>query len=696
MRLPRVDAIVSWYPVAVMVAGGATLAAALLNQPPQRNQLAAILVMTALVVLLRRFVVPLSKYSYLSFIGFVALGGGLLFGPVAAMLALAAGIVLGDWAWQRKLMRSAAINAAREVLALVAAFGLYAMALRTLDLGGESLGIDLVPALAFLGLGYFLIAKLLFYFTLAVRAKLTAEERSLVLRYEVVGYGVVVLAAGAVLILATALESRSWPFVAALLGFAGWMAKRLLEEAIGAEERTRVLAVDMAVTADLALGDALTKIGRLANRLVEWNDLRVYRRTDGGVRAERVWRSGAALLDREPPADVGLLRESVLGSGQPVVVRDARRDVRIRQARAEAQSILILPLRFGEQTIGTLELEHAKRNIYGPLAQSLAQTLATQIAAAMHIASLREPLLALVQRIGDEVRAVARSVEDLRRGGADTARHAAAIEGTVAAQERAVQESLADAEGITIAARRVAEDGKEAASRSSEASDTATGNRATIGGAVERLVGFKGFVGESSEQVRSLMAVTRRITDFIGLISDIADQTNLLALNAAIEAARAGREGRGFAVVADEVRRLADQSGEAAREVGALVAAIEKQMTQVASTMRRGEQVVGGVEELSAEALRALDAIVVATAEAERHARQIAATAGLQDAALARLAGRVREESEIAVSNRASATRLKGRADEQASALGELERAAQELTEVSVRLGEVARRFASA
>jgi methyl-accepting chemotaxis protein len=112
--------------------------------------------------------------------------------------------------------------------------------------------------------------------------------------------------------------------------------------------------------------------------------------------------------------------------------------------------------------------------------------------------------------------------------------------------------------------------------------------------------------------------------------------------------------------------------------------------------MKKGEQVVGGVEELSAEALRALEAIVVATAEAEQHARRIAATAGTQDEALARLTGRVREESEVAVSNRASAARLRGRTDDQARALAELERAAQELTAVSVRLGEVARRFASA
>jgi len=695
LRLPRVDAVVTLYPTAVAVTGGVVLALALAVMPPPMTLWPAMLVMTGIVTVLRRYVVPLSKFSYLSFTSFVGLTASHLFGPVSVFVALTLGALAGDWGWLRKSWRAAAINAGREVLSLAAAFGLYAGVVNALGLAGHDMGVDLVPAMAFFVVSYFVIARLLFYFTLALRSKLTEDETSLVLRYEVIGYFASVLAMITVLIAVDSLEPRSWPFVAAIVGFAGWMGKRLLEEAIAAEERTKVLAVDMAVTADLALGDALERIGTLANRLVEWSDFRVYRRTDDGVL--RVYRNAGGPAGRsEPPADIDVLRSEVLATGTAALVRDAKHDARITTPRDWAQSILILPLRFGDQIIGTLELEHTKRNVYGPQAQSLAQTLATQISAAMHIANLREPLLQMVQQIGGEVRAVAKSVEALRRGGAATAQQAQAIEETALEQERGVQENLEATEVITEAARRVAADGREAAERSSEASDTATGNRATIGGAVQRLVEFRGFVGESSEQVRSLVTVTRRITDFIGLIRDIADQTNLLALNAAIEAARAGNQGRGFAVVAGEVRRLAEQSATAASEVGTLVGAIQKQMGQVALTMLKGEQAVNGVEELSAEALRALDAIVHATAEAEDHARRIATTAATQDEALARLATRVRAATEISTRNLASAGLLADRAEDQASSLGELEHAAQELAAVALQLGEVARRFASA
>src|SRR5207249_2530661 len=84
---------------------------------------------------------------------------------------------------------------------------------------------------------------------------------------------------------------------------------------------------------------------------------------------------------------------------------------------------------------------------------------------------------------------------------------------------------------------------------------------------------------------------------------------------------------------------LAEQSANAAAEAGELVQDIHTQVGEVVEQMRRGQVNVGDVEELSAAALEALDAIVAATAEATAHAGRITAVAGEQHQAFARLRG---------------------------------------------------------
>lgn len=100
----------------------------------------------------------------------------------------------------------------------------------------------------------------------------------------------------------------------------------------------------------------------------------------------------------------------------------------------------------------------------------------------------------------------------------------------------------------------------------------------------------------ASQVVNELSQTLNQVNQIVELITNIADQTNLLALNAAIEAARAGEQGRGFAVVAEEVRKLAEQSGNAAKDINDLISRVQIESKKAVQAMNEGnKQVKEGV-----------------------------------------------------------------------------------------------------
>ena len=84
-----------------------------------------------------------------------------------------------------------------------------------------------------------------------------------------------------------------------------------------------------------------------------------------------------------------------------------------------------------------------------------------------------------------------------------------------------------------------------------------------------------------SERLQLLVESSKEIGRIIEMITDISDQTNLLALNASIEAARAGEHGRGFSVVAMEVQKLANNSGEFAKEINVILTKLSEEITNI-------------------------------------------------------------------------------------------------------------------
>jgi methyl-accepting chemotaxis protein len=357
------------------------------------------------------------------------------------------------------------------------------------------------------------------------------------------------------------------------------------------------------------------------------------------------------------------------------------------------RSLLVVPLRFGERSIGLVELAHHRRAAYGNKEVRLAQRFANQLATTLHIHDLRQPLLDAVVQMTVQVETLNDSAQALRSGGEGVAHHTAAISRGIGEESEQARRSLEAAHTLHEATAGVARDGGDAATASRRATGIAAEHRGTISTAIDRLVSAKRFVSESAGQIDELSRTTRRVTEFLGVIREIAEQTNLLSFNAAIEAARAGGAGRGFAVVAGEVRKLAEQSARASAEAGDLVIGFEEQMRRVAQQMSRGQGMVGDVEALSSAALTALDEIVASTAESLEHAERIASVSREQEADFESLRDRVARIAEISRRNHDGAAHVTDAARHQAAALRELEGATRELRAVAGTLNELSRRI---
>ena len=162
---------------------------------------------------------------------------------------------------------------------------------------------------------------------------------------------------------------------------------------------------------------------------------------------------------------------------------------------------------------------------------------------------------------------------------------------------------------------------------SSQAQQSATVARQSLQAAESGLTAVQNAIGgmnairdqiqETSKRIKRLGESSQEIGEITELIADITEQTNVLALNAAIQAASAGEAGRGFSVVAEEVQRLAERSGDATRQIAALVKAIQTDTQDAVAAMERSTQGV-------VEGARLSDNAGTALSEIDRVSRQLA------------------------------------------------------------------------
>lgn len=220
---------------------------------------------------------------------------------------------------------------------------------------------------------------------------------------------------------------------------------------------------------------------------------------------------------------------------------------------------------------------------------------------------------------------------------------------TLAGERQAQQISKASQAiiGMANSVKKVSANAVESATVAKKSVDIASKGAKAVQDTIAGMDTIREQIQETSKRIKRLGESVQEIGEIVGLIDDIADQTNILALNAAIQAAMAGEAGRGFAVVADEVQRLAERSGNATKQIDALVKTIQSDTNEAVSSMEQSTAgVVTGarIAERAGEALTEIEKVSVQLAG---QIENISQTARTQAAVAGNIAGNMTIIQEI-------------------------------------------------
>ncbi len=246
------------------------------------------------------------------------------------------------------------------------------------------------------------------------------------------------------------------------------------------------------------------------------------------------------------------------------------------------------------------------------------------LAAAM--AKMQSNLSAIIGTVANTSSSLASSAESMRNASDQMHRR-------IDQQSQQTQQAATAMQEMSASIAEVSRHTQSAAETARDAAETARDGGSIVKEVLGNMHSIATAVSETSSTVGLLGDDSRKISQIVTVIDEIARKTNLLALNAAIEAARAGEQGRGFAVVAGEVRRLAESTAQATGEIASMIQGIQDRTRTAIASMESGTETVQKGVLTTTSAGEALEKIIGMAERVDRMIAQIAIAASQQAAA---------------------------------------------------------------
>lgn len=682
-----------WLRLAIAAAGIAFFLGALVTvaaRPELRlgSFILQLIIVATAAALSRRFGVALPGKGFASFVMGIVILSLLLRGWQFAVLVAAIGVPTGDVLLRRLRIRDSLVTLGHVLVATGLVGLLYdalgghvgAASVETANLLPAAAAVLLLPTLA----------NLSFYLELALAGLLPKVDVQLTLRWEaVVSATGAAFALGWVSLLTADLTPNAIAFLVAALIAAAWLVWWLIQTAVRADELALVQGLARAVAAEVNIERNFKQIQQLTGQLVPWEHM-------GFAQHDAEKHEMVLLVDTSTSerlrfdTESGLIGQAV-STEQPVVANVLTRSDMVLPEGESAGSEILVPLFHGDELVGLWSVRHSEPTMYRPADGALLDLLAPQLALSLSVSALMEPLAESSQRTSAYVTQLAEASDSIQRAADAMAKSAARAEAQAqraSARVEMVAKSLSQLEESIAATLQAAAKTQDANRATAE---SALGVRDASGRAVDQLGSLIATIAEGAAEVSRLKEAAADVEEFSEAIALIANQTNLLALNATIEAARTGVHGKGFAVVADEVRKLAEQSAQAALNMGRGAQETRRVIDRAARVLEQMNKQLQTVT-LASEAWTAELDHIVSTAEVARQTGERMIEGPRRNRELAEEAmGVLGDAREAAEGSAKEAGDVAAASKEQLVALAELARGAAELSEMAEQLGRGSR-----